>query len=64
MDFKKKKCGHCRKHFLILIQCSLCHREFCIHDRTPETHLCEKLNTYKKIPMPLEKIFTPKVEYI
>jgi predicted nucleic acid binding AN1-type Zn finger protein len=67
MDWKKKRCGHCQKPVLIWVECSLCQKSFCIHDRAPEAHLCEKLEAYRKRPMDLsslEKIFTPKMEYI
>lgn len=65
MDVKKKRCGHCRKHALILIECSLCHKEFCIYDRAPETHICQNMDCYKKRSyMKIEKIITPKIEYI
>lgn len=64
MDTIKKRCGHCRKNTLILIVCSLCHKSFCIPDRLPETHMCEKLDVYKERPIYIEKVFTPKIEYL
>lgn len=64
MDLKKKRCDHCRKQTLILIECSLCHHHFCIHDRAPESHVCEKMDVYKDRPKIIEKICTPKIEYI
>lgn len=64
MDLKKKRCDHCRKPALILIECSLCHHQFCIHDRTPESHVCEKMDVYKERPPMIEKIHTPKIERI
>jgi predicted nucleic acid binding AN1-type Zn finger protein len=61
----KKKCDFCKKTTILLITCSLCHQSFCIHDRIPESHRCEKIHRYKeRFQSPLEKIFTPKVEYI
>jgi predicted nucleic acid binding AN1-type Zn finger protein len=64
MDVRKKRCDHCRKQALILIECSLCRKQFCIHDRAPETHACHKMDVYKERPEVIEKIFTPKIEYI
>lgn len=61
---KKKRCGYCRKNTLILIICSLCQKSFCIYDRTPESHMCEKINSYKERSFFTEKILTPKIEYI
>lgn len=64
MDFKKKRCDHCQKPILIWIECPLCEKVFCIPDRTPEAHLCQKMDAYKKPVIIPTKIFTPKVEYI
>ena len=64
MDAKKKRCGHCRKPVLILIECSLCHHQFCIQDRAPESHVCEKMDVYKERPVLVERVSTPKVERI
>lgn len=66
MSVKKKRCAHCQKSFLILIECSLCRENFCITDRAPETHVCKKIEVYKKQPSIYqnEKIFKPKMEYI
>lgn len=64
MDGKKERCGHCRKQVLILIECPLCHRRYCIQDRVPESHMCGKMEAYKERPILVEKISTPKMEYI
>lgn len=62
----KQRCGHCRKVVLLLIDCPLCARQFCVHDRAPEDHACGGLSAYKRQPpsLPLEKVVAPKVEYI
>lgn len=62
----KKKCDFCKKTTVLLITCSLCYQSFCIYDRVPESHQCEKMDRLKErnFSSPLEKIFTPKVEYI
>lgn len=64
MDGKKDRCGYCRKPALILIECPLCHKNFCIHDRAPETHVCCKMDVYKERPKYIEKVSAPKIEYI
>lgn len=63
-QLKKQKCGHCRKNTFILIECPLCHQQYCIYDRTPESHACKNMDVYKDRPTLIEKIITPKVEYI
>lgn len=61
---KKKRCGHCRKNTLILIECPLCRKQYCIYDRTPESHACQNMDAYKDRPTIIDKVMTPKVEYI
>lgn len=64
MDQKKKRCSFCRKPAIILIECTLCRQQYCIHDRTPESHVCQKMDVYKERPKFIEKFNTPKFEKI
>ena len=62
----KQRCGHCRKVVLLVIECPLCARQFCVYDRAPEDHACAGLDAYKRQPPPdkVEKLIARKLEYI
>lgn len=58
------RCPICRKSItLFTCKCSACEKEFCIHHRLPEDHMCEadfhQLAHDKQKPM--VKIEAPKV---
>lgn len=64
MEHLKKRCVFCRKLSIILLECPMCKKQFCINDRTPESHACQEIERYKEKPKFIEKITRPKMEQI
>jgi len=56
VPIKYPRCHSCKKKVSVLLACPYCQGNFCVRDRTPESHLCSQLSRLKE-----ERIFLPKI---